>query len=270
LSVDLQPAMTAFLQTIVAAQKQGLTRAALKQQRDMQLATLKRQRVILEQLALQGNEAALPAALEVLLQEWAVEQACEVLLIHPGGPITPADQDLRQRFWHWLERQRAGLVAELSVLLSRGHEERAQAEVRRNAHWEPFIRQFIRDQAAQQQFWQRAAYDGLQQQRQVQQESQAIAARWSAVALQGIQQAQASVSQAQQGAQQMYAFAGQVQSQAVDLLRVTHQCQQVEVGEAVWRLNRKRWCTRLGCACGMVLAIPLLLLLCYLILTHLY
>ncbi|MBX5458642.1 MAG: hypothetical protein IRZ31_17255 [Thermogemmatispora sp.] len=68
LSVDLQPAMTAFLQTIVAAQKQGLTRAALKQQRDVQLATLKRQRVILEQLALQGNEAALPAALEVLLQ----------------------------------------------------------------------------------------------------------------------------------------------------------------------------------------------------------
>lgn len=269
LSIDLQPAFAAFLQTI-ASQQQGATQAMLERLRDEQLATLNQQRAVLEQLALQGNEAALPAALDVLLQEWAVKQACEVLLLSPGDSIDPADQNLRQGFWHRLERQRASLVAELAVLLSQGHEERARAEVQRNTHWEPFIRQLIQDQAAHQQFWQRAAYDGLLQHRQVLQEGQTIAARWSDVALQGIQQAQASVSQAQQGVQQMYAFAGQVQSRAVDLLRATHQRQQVEVEEAVWRLNRRRWGTRLGCACGMVLAIPLLLLLCYLILTHLY
>ncbi len=269
-NIDLNPAFVTFLQTIASAQKQGLAQADLEDLRDEQLDTLNQQWGVLEQLALQGNEAAIPAALDALLREWAVKKACDVLLGNLGTPLDPSAQGLRHGFWQKLERKHAGLVAELAVVLARGREERAQAEARRNAQWEPFINQFVRDQYAQQQHWQRAAYDGIQQQHLAFRENQEIAYRWSNVAMDGVRQAQAGVSQAQQGAQQMYAFAGQVQSHAVEMLRATHQQQYAVVEEAMINVNRKRWVTRLGCACLLLLAVPVLLGICYLILTHLY
>jgi hypothetical protein len=121
----------------------------------------------------------------------------------------------------------------------------------------------MQDQHRHQQDWQGAAFQLLQEQRISGQTQHHVAQQWSRVALDGIQQAQ-------QGVQHLYDLTATVQSHVVSMLQTTHGQQSVMVEEAVRQVAMKKWRHKLLFVSLLLLAIPVLLGVCYFILTHLY
>ena len=111
--------------------------------------------------------------------------------------------------------------------------------------------------------WHDAAFQMLQEQRTTWQTGHQVSQQWSDVALRG-------VAQAQQGVQQMYSFAATVQSNVAGMLAGTEERQNMLVGEAVDRANWRRSRSRLTVVLIMAVSVPLLFLLAYFLITHLY
>src|SRR6266702_4101077 len=104
---------------------------------------------------------------------------------------------------------------------------------------------------------------GGHQQRTAWQTGHQVAQQWSYIALSGVEQAQ-------RGVQHMYTFAATVQSNVAGMLAGTEERQYVLVEEAVDRANWRRGRSRLTVVLIMAVSVPLLFLLAYFLITHLY
>jgi hypothetical protein len=259
---DLTPAFHAFFSAIAAAQQRSETPESMEAVVDVTRGRLDHQWETLTHLARAGLEDQMRASLDVLLREWALKEALELLLRKGGTVIDPADQGLRNRFWQVLTQQHQVLAGELMLYWHQGQQAHEQAQANRPKNWEEFAWRVLEHQHGQQQYWQGAAFHMLQEQRTAWQTGQQIAEQWSQVAL-------SSIVQAQQGVQQLYNIAATMHSHVADMLAATEERHSLVVEGAVDRARRRRM-TRLTVVLIMAVSVPALFALAYFLITHLY
>ena len=122
---DLGQAVQVFLQTIDAAQQQALSNETLEQFRDEAVGKLDFHWPILEELAFAGgDDRTLGASFAVVLEEWAIKEALELLLRNSGTFIDPASPGLHDDFRGKLVREHQLLTAELVLKQEAGKQTR--------------------------------------------------------------------------------------------------------------------------------------------------
>lgn len=264
---DLTPAYTAFLETIAAAQRCRETPQEMQAVLDVIQGRLDHQWQTLTQLATANLEEPARAALDVLLRQWAVKEALELLLRKYGTFIDPLDQGLCNRFWQVLAQQHQALSSELMLSWEQGRQAQEQARVTQPKNWEEFAYRMLQQQHGQQRDWQGTAYQLLQEQRTAWQASQQVAQQWGEVA-------RRSTEQQQYGAQRMYDFVEATQSHVVGMHEAfQHHLEQrlpEEIREAAREESSRRRNARLIIVLIMLGVSVLLLWLSYFLITHLY
>lgn len=248
INVNLQQAHNAFLRFIVAANQQQLGPDVLNDLHQEKMARLTQYMDVLERLAVEGMEDQLPPQLSVLLEEWAIKEAAELLLRYQNGSVDPSHPGLQRSFWEKLGRQHQALSSELSLLLQQGREQRARLREEADRSWETVASRALENQHQQQQQWQQVAFQWVQGQQQMNQQwfqhqqqmfnhYQQANREWANAAMTGVQQAQL-------GVKQWYDFAACTQQHVAAMLAGTEQRQSVMVERAVQRANGQKWATR--------------------------
>jgi hypothetical protein len=283
---DLGPAVQVFLQTIDAAQQQAVPSETLEQFRDEAVEKLDFHWPILEELAFAGvDDRTLGASFAVVLEEWAIKEALELLLRNSGTFIDPASPSLYHAFRGKLVREHQLLTAELVLKQEAGKQTRAAAQpARQPDHWKDLASQMLHQQHQHQLDWQNAAfqlvqqrhqhqldwqettYRLLQEQRQQWQMSIEVARHWAGVA-------ERSLEQAQHGVDQNYQHIHTLHQQASALLASTYEHQQqvlpAAVQQATSQVLQQRFANKLIMV-GVILAgIGMLFFLAFFIATHL-
>ena len=203
---DLQEAYQAFVRFIAAANQHHTDPELLDEVYWEKMDRLDHSWQVLEKLAYEGLEEQLSPQLNMLLQEWAIKEAVELLLRYQNCSIDPTHQGLQKSFWEKLCRQHQSLSSELFLHLQRGKEQRAQAEHEREQSWQAVAFKAFENQQNQQQQFQNAAFQWVEGQQQLNQQwfqhqqqmfshHQQANQQWANVAMIGVQQAQLGVKQ---------------------------------------------------------------------------
>jgi hypothetical protein len=248
--VDVQEAYQAFMRTLVAANQHHTDPEVLDEVYWEKTDRLDHSMNVLEKLAYEGLEEQLSPQLSILLKEWAIKEAVELLLRYQGcGGVDPFDPGLHQAFWEKLDRQHQSVSSELVLKLQEGKKQREQASAERARDWQSVATQAIENQYQQQHHWQNAAFQWVQGQQQLNQQwfqhqqqmfshHQQANQQWANVAMIGVQQAQL-------GVKQWYDFAASTQQSVAQMLVGAEQRQAVMVEQAIHKANVKRWTTRI-------------------------
>jgi hypothetical protein len=203
--------------------------------------------------------------LAFIVKEWGLYRALSDL-IDAGARcsyLDPADTDTYNDIERAIEQQVVYLATELLNEWHRGHKQRKAEALWQQQDWQNVAFQQVQQHMQHQTAWHNAAFQMLQEQRTTWQTGHQVSQLWSDVALRG-------VAQAQQGVQQMCSFAATVQSNVAGMLAGTEERQNMLVGEAVDRANGRRSRSRLTVVLIMAVSVPLLFLLAYFLITHLY
>jgi hypothetical protein len=199
------------------------------------------------------------------VKEWGLYRALSDLIEADARCIylDPADPDTYNDIQRAIEHQVVYLATELLNEWLSGHQQRESEALRQQQDWQGVAFQQVQQHLQHQTAWHDAAFQMLQEQRNAWQTGHQVAQQWSDVAL-------SSVEQAQRGVQQMYTFAATVQSNVAGMLVGTEERQYMIVEEAVDRASWKRRKSRLTVVLIMAVSVPLLFLLAYFLITHLY
>jgi len=264
LTIDLNPCITVFLQTIAAAQARQETIPALEAVYRTTQGRLDQQWATLERLAEAGLDDQVPPTFAILLREWAVYEAVEVLLRYgyAGRFLDPQDRGLAPGFREKLTRQQQALASELLLLRECGARERQRQQEQQAQVWEASASRVVVDQQAALKQSHEMTLRLIQEQQQTMQHGHQVAQRWSEVALQG-------VLQDQRGAGQLLTFAENVQKNVLGMLDASEEHYDVLVEEATRRQTVRRR-TRLYVVIGMTLFFFALFGCAFIALTHLY
>jgi hypothetical protein len=200
-----------------------------------------------------------------IVKEWGLYRALSDLIDADARCIylDPADTDTYNDIERAIEQHVVYLVTELLNEWLRGHQQRKAEALWQQQDWQNVAFQQVQQHMQHQTAWHDAAFQMLQEQRTTWQTGHQVSQQWSDVALRG-------VAQAQQGVQQMCSFAAAVQSNVAGMLAGTEERQNMLVGEAVDRANWRRSRSRLTVVLIMAVSVPLLFLLAYFLIIHLY
>jgi hypothetical protein len=203
--------------------------------------------------------------LAFIVKEWGLYRALSDLIDADTSCsyLDPADTDTYNDIERAIEQHVVYLATELLNEWLRGHQQRKADALWQQQDWQNVAFQQVQQHMQHQTAWHDAAFQMLQEQRTTWQTGHQVSQQWSDVALRG-------VAQAQQGVQQMYSFAATVQSNVAGMLASTEERQYMIVGEAVDRANWRRSRSRLTVVLIMAVSVPLLFLLAYFLITHLY
>jgi hypothetical protein len=205
------------------------------------------------------------AQLAFIIKEWGLYRALADLIDADARCmyLDPADTDTYNDIQRAIEHQVVYLATELLTAWLDGNEQRQADQLRQQQDWQGIAYQQVQQHLQRQTAWHDAAFQMLQEQRTAWQTGHQVAHQWSNVALNGVEQAQRSV-------QQMYTFAATVQSNVAGMLAGTEERQYLLVEEAVDRATWRRRRSRLTVVLIMAMSVPLLFLLAYFLITHLY
>jgi hypothetical protein len=203
--------------------------------------------------------------LAFIVKEWGLYRALSDLIDANARCIylDPVDPDMYNDIQRAIEHQVVYLATELLTAWLDGSQQRKADQLRQQRDWQNVAFQQVQQHLQHQTAWHDAAFQMLQEQRTTWQTGHQVSQQWSDVALRG-------VAQAQQGVQQMYSFAATVQSNVAGMLAGTEERQNMIVGEAVDRANWRRSRSRLTVVLIIAVSVPLLFLLAYFLITHLY
>ncbi len=216
-------------------------------------------------LAFADHVQGASAQLALIMKEWGLYRAFADLIDADAGCmyLDPADPDTYNDIQRAVEHQVVYLATELLTAWLEGNQQRKADQLRQQQDWQGVAFQQVQQHLQRQTAWQDVAFQMLQEQRTVWQTGHQVAQQWSNVALCGVEQAQ-------QGVQQMYTFAATVQSNVAGMLAGSEERQYLLVEEAVDRATWGRRRSRLTVVLIMAVLVPLLFLLVYFLITHLY
>jgi hypothetical protein len=205
------------------------------------------------------------AQFALIIKEWGLYRAFADLIDADAGRmyLDPADPDTYNDIQRAIEHQVVYLATELLTAWLEGNEQRKADQLRQEQDWKGVAFQQVQQHLQRQTAWQDVAFQMLGEQRTAWQTGHQVAQQWSNVALGGVEQAQ-------RGVQQMYTFAATVQSNVAGMLSGTEERQYLLVEEAMDRANGRRGRSRLTVVLIMAVSVPLLFLLAYFLITHLY
>jgi hypothetical protein len=205
------------------------------------------------------------AQLASIVKEWGLYRALADLIDADASCcyLDPADPDTYNDIQRAIEHQVAYLATELLTAWLDGSQRRKADQLRQQQDWQGVAYQQVQQHLQRQTAWHDAAFQMLQEQRTAWQTGHQVAQQWSNVALNGVEQAQ-------RGVQQMYTFAVTVQSNVAGMLAGTEERQYMIMEEAVDRATWRRRRSRLTVVLIMAVSVPLLFLLAYFLITHLY
>ena len=205
------------------------------------------------------------AQLAFIVKEWGLYRALADLIDADAKCmyLDPADPDTYNDIQRAIEHQVVYLATELLTAWLDGSQQRQADQLRQQQDWQSVAYQQVQQNMQRQTTWQDAAFQMLQEQRTAWQTGHQVAQQWSNVALNGVEQAQ-------RGVQQMYTFAATVQSNVAGMLAGTEERQYMLVEEAVDRATWGRRRSRLTVVLIIAVSVPLLFLLAYFLITHLY
>jgi hypothetical protein len=200
-----------------------------------------------------------------IVKEWGLYRALTDLIDADASCsyLDPSDPDTYNDIQRAIEHQVVYLATELLTAWLDGSQQRKAEALRQQQDWQGVAYQEVQQHLQRQTAWHDAAFQMLQEQRTAWQNGHQVAQQWSNVALNGVEQAQ-------RGVQQMYTFAATVQSNVAGMLAGTEERQYLIMEEAVDRANWRRRRSRLTVVLIMAVSVPLLFLLAYFLLTHLY
>jgi hypothetical protein len=203
--------------------------------------------------------------LAFIVKEWALHRAFADLIDADArcSYLDPADPDTYNDIQRAIAHQIVYLATELLTAWLDGSQQRKADQLRQEQDWQSVAYQQVQQHLQRQTAWQDVAFQMLQEQRTTWQTGHQVAQQWSNVALCGVEQAQ-------RGVQQMYTFAATVQSNVAGMLAGTEERQYLLVEEAVDRANGRRRRSRLTVVLIMAVLVPLLFLLAYFLIIHLY
>jgi hypothetical protein len=216
-------------------------------------------------LAFADHVLGASAQLAYVVKEWGVYRAFADLIDADArcSYLDPADPDTYNDIQRAIEHQVVYLATELLTAWLDGKQQRKADQLRQQQDWQGVAYQQVQQHLQRQTAWHDAAIQMLQEQRTAWQTGHQVAQQWSNVALCGVEQAQ-------RGVQQMYTFAATVQSNVAGMLAGTEERQYLLVEEAMDRANGRRGRSRLTVVLIMAVSVPLLFLLAYFLITHLY
>jgi len=205
------------------------------------------------------------AQLAFIMKEWGLYRAFADLIDADARRmyLDSADPDTYNDIQRAIEHQVVFLATELLTAWLDGNQQRKADQLRQEQDWQSVAYKQVQQHLQRQTAWQDVAFQMLQEQRNAWQTGHQVAQQWSNVALCGVEQAQ-------RGVQQMYTFAATVQSNVAGMLAGTEERQYLLVEEAVDRANGRRGRSRLTVVLIMAVSVPLLFLLAYFLITHLY
>ena len=205
------------------------------------------------------------AQLSFILKEWGLYRAFADLIDADAhcSYLDPVDPDTYNDIQRAIEHQVVYLATELLTSWLDGNRQRKADQLRQEQDWQSVAYQQVQQHLQRQTAWQDAAFQMLQEQRTAWQTGHQVAQQWSNVALCGVEQAQ-------RGVQHMYTFAATVQSNVAGMLAGTEERQYLLVEEAMDRANGRLGRSRLTVVLIMAVLVPLLFLLAYFLITHLY
>lgn len=229
--------MQAFDTFIAFLTNHNPDRVVLSEMYQEKLARLDQDMDVLIELASAGMEEQLAPLLTVLLQEWAIKEAIELLLRPQGCVLDPADKEIEHCFWNKLCRQHQALSSELLLYLHQAKETQEE----RSKSWQVIAARTFENQQRQQQQWmwhqQQLSQQWFQGQQDMFHQFQQDNRQWATTALTGVQQAQL-------GMQQWYKFAESTQASVANMLAVVER-QQLSMVQEVRKARTKTWVMRL-------------------------
>jgi DNA polymerase III alpha subunit (gram-positive type) len=272
---DLQDAYQTFLRFLASANQNCTAPEVLDEVYWEKVDRLDQCWRVLEKLAYEGLEKQLSPQLNMLLKEWAIKEAVELLLRYQSyGGVDHSDPGLQHDFNEKLARQHQALSSELVLHLQEGKKQREQASAERARDWQSIAAQAIENQYQQQQQWQNAAFQWVQGQQQLNQQwfehqqqmfshHQQSNQQWANAAMVGVQQAQL-------GVKQWYDFAVSTQQSVAQMLAGAEQRQAVMVEQAIHKANVKKWTTRITIIALVLVGIVALFGCSFFAMMHLY
>ena len=275
INVNLDEARDAFIKYIAVANQNCTAPEVLDEVYWEKMDRLDQCWRVLEKLAYEGLGEQLSPQLNMLLKEWAIKEAVELLLRYQSyGGVDHSDPGVQRDFNEKLARQHQALSSELVLQIQEGKKQRAQAEVERKRDWQAIAARAIESQRQQQHQWQNAAFQWVRGQQQLNQQwfqhqqqmfshHQQANQQWANVALTGVQYAQL-------GVKQWYDFAASTQQSVAQMLAGAEQRQAVMVEQAIHKANMRKWTTRITIMALVLVGFVALFGCSFFAMTHLY
>jgi hypothetical protein len=272
---DLQDAYQTFMHVLATANQNCTAPEVLDEIYWEKEERLNQCWCVLEKLAYEGLEKQLSPQLTMLLQEWAIHEAVQLLLLHQSsGGVDPSDPDVQRDFQEKLSRQHQALSSELILKLEEGKKQRKQASAEQARSWQAVAFKAFENQQKQQQQFQNAAFQWVQGQQQLNQQwfqhQQEMFSRYQQSNQQWADVAMVGVQQAQLGVKQWYDFAAATHQSVAQMLVGAEQRQAVMVEQAIQKANVKRWTTRITIIALVLVGIVALFGCSFFAMMHLY